>query len=620
MSSQSYIAGVPQYTNLDDYIEPARCSIEFWDLKNLELRYSYDSFSPPSSGALAVQCRVSPPGIASAGSFDILIEDSDKSLDFMLTRRANIVIIKAKKYPSQDYLNLIYGRTKKVKTLRPGGNQIQYQFSGTGAGAVLDERIVNIQKIANPSTSTNFSPDPYLNDINMQTNNLFKSLLSDTSSYAVSDETIQDQLNMSDDTIGLLDASPVLTKILAINQKYVTASSALQSMLETVGADGGINSYNEPYLKWPNTEVSGITLKSWDDNIAGMGIEAANINSYFVDAFDWELSWFKEDGFANRYISQAKSMIITGGNATSTTTDVSGAFNTNGFVSLNERDYALQIDPQQTRIQNLAVVIERKGEGTKDPQNVTTVHGHIVEDIDDAPIGQQVAVWDIPLSRIPVNTPTAMFLTNIVFTGNATINSSKKYWITIYNRGDSPENTVNWYTVPTPDGVISNIASRVIAKGLPWAANHNLTNGWEVILNNPNMLAFTIFDNFTHDIIAEDIESQEKFGLVEEVISTPFEESPLAAQHYLDGLLQYAAMPKMTTTPGTVTIPNNLFMPGILINIEDTVSGIAPAQNFQAELADLEYNFGGEDSSLGAQFLKVNPIGYYNWRLESSGF
>ena len=620
MSSSDYIDGIPQTTNLDDYIEPARCSIEFWDLTNLEQRYSYDSFDPPSSGALAIACRVNPPGISSVGSFDILIEDSERSLDFMLTRRANIVIIKAKKYPNQDYLNLIYGRTKKVKTLRPGGNQLQYQFSGIGAGGILDERIVNIQKIANASntntTSTTFTTDPFANDIDMQANNLFKSLLADSSSYVVPDVTIQEQLNMSDDTINLLDASPVLVKILAINQKYVTASSALQSILETVGADGGINSYNEPYLKWPNTQLSGITLRSWDDNIAGMGMELANTNSYFVDAFDWELSWLKEDGFTNRYISQTKTTVITGGNAT----DTSGAFNTNGFVSLNEKDYALQIDPQQTRIQNLAIVIEKKGVGTKTPESVTTVHGHIVEDIDDAPIGQQVAVWDIPLARVPVDTPTAMFLTNIVFTGNQTINSAKKYWITIYNRGDSLDNTINWYTVPTPDGVVSNIASRVIAKGLPWAIDHNLTNGWEVVLNNPSMLAFTIFDNFTHNIVAEDIESQEQFGLVEQTISTPFEESPLAAQRYMDGLLQYSAMPKMTTTPGNVTIPNNLFMPGILINIEDTVSGIAPAQNFQAELADLEYNFGGEDSSLGAQYVKVNPIGYYNYRLESSGF
>jgi len=616
MSQSQYIAGVPQYTNLSDYIEPARCSIEFWDLKNLEQRYTYDSFSPTSSGAIAVQCRVSPPGIASAGSFDILIEDSEKSLDFDITRRANIVIIKAKKYPSQDYLNLIYGRTKKVRTIRPGGNQIQYQIAGVGAGAILDERIVNIQKIANPTVATDFSPDPFLNDIDMQTNNLFKALLSDSTSYVVQDETIQDQLNMSDDTVNLLDASPVLTKILAVNQKYVSASQALQAMLETVGADGGINSYNQPYLKWPNTQLSGIVLKSWDDSIAGLGIESANNNSYFVDAFAWELSWDKGDGFTNRYISQAKSMKITGGNATNT----SGAFDTNGFVSLNDKDYALQIDPQQTRIQNLAIVIEKKGEGTKDPKNVTTVHGHIVEDIDNAPIGQQVAVWDIPLAKVPVNTPTAMFLTNIVFTGNRTINSNKKYWITIYNRGDSLENTINWYTVPTPDGVISNIASRNVAKGLPWAADHNLNNGWEVTLNNPSMFAFTIFDNFTHDIIAEDIESQEQFGLVEQTIQTPFEESPLAAQRYLDGLLQYAAMPKMTTSPGLVTIPNQLFMPGILINVEDTLSGMAPAQNFQAELADLEYNFGGEDSSLGSQFITVNPIGYYNWRLESSGF
>ena len=126
MSSVGYVDGIPQTTNLDDYIEPARCSIEFWDLKNLEMRYSYDSFSPPSSGALSIACRVNPPGISSVGSFDILIDDTEKSLDFMLTRRANIVIIKAKKYPNQDYLNLIYGRTKKVKTLRPGGNQLQF--------------------------------------------------------------------------------------------------------------------------------------------------------------------------------------------------------------------------------------------------------------------------------------------------------------------------------------------------------------------------------------------------------------------------------------------------------------------------------------------------------------
>lgn len=611
-----YIAGVPQTTNLDEYIEPAKCEIEFWDLANLEMHYMYDSFSPPTSGALAVQCRVSPPGIASTGSFDILIEDSEKSLDFNVTRRANIVIIKAKKYASQDYVNLLYGLSKKVKTFRPGGNQLQYQISGIGMGGVLDERIVNIQKIANPGSVTAQSPDPYLNDPEMQANNLFKSLLSDPSSYVVQDTTIQEQLNMSDDIINTLNASPVKTKILAINQKYVTASAALQSILESVGADGGIDSYNEPYLKWPNTALSGITLRSWDDSIAGMGLEAANKNSYFVDAFNWELTWLKQDGFTNRYISTAQSTRIVGGNATDTT----GNFNTNGFVSLNFKDYAMQVDPQQTRIQSLAIVVEKKGNGTTDPDNVTTLHGHIIEDIDNAPIGQQVAVWDIPLAKIPKDVPTAMFLTNIAFTSNKTINSAKKYWITAYNRGDSLDNTINWYTVPTPEDSTANIASRVIAKGLPWAADHSIPNGWEITIDSPSELAFSIFDNFTHEIIAEDTESQEQYGLVEDVIQTPFEQSPLAAQRYLDALLQYAAMPKMTTEPGLVTIPNDLFMPGILINIEDTVSGIQPAQNFQAELADLEYLFGGDDNSIGCQFVKVNPIGYYNWRLESSGF
>lgn len=611
-----YINGIPQFTNLDDYIEPARCQIEFWDLTNLEQRYTYNSFSPPSSGAIAVQCRVSPPGISSVGSFDILIEDSEKSLDFNVTRRANIVIIKAKKYANQDYLNLLYGQSKKVKTFRPGGNQLQYQISGVGMGGLLDERIVNINKIATPGPVTANQPDPYVNDLDMQANQLFKSLLADPSSYVVDDVTLQQEMNMSDEIVGTLDASPVKLKILAINQKYVTATSALQSILESVGADGGIDSYNTPYLKWPNTQLSGITLKSWDDSLAGLGLEDANKNSYFVDAFDWELTWLKQDGFTNRYISQAQQSAITGGNAT----DTSGAFNTNGFVSLNLKDYALQIDPQQTRIQNLAIVVEKKGVGTKDPDNISTLHGHIIEDVNNAPIGQTVAVWDIPLSKIPQDNPTPMFLTNIALTGNKTINSEKKYWITAYNRGNSLDDTINWYTVPAPADTELNIASRVIDAGLPWAIDHTNNNGWEVTIASPDTLAFSIFDSYKHDIIAEDIESQEKFGLVEDVIQTPFDQSPIAAQRYLDGLLQYAALPKMTTEPGNVTIPNDLFMPGILINIEDDLSGIAPAQNFQAELGDLEYQFGGGDTALGAQYVKVSPIGYYNWRLESSGF
>lgn len=612
-----YVDGIPQFTNLDDYIEPARCQIEFWDLLNLEQRYLYDSFNPPSSGTSVVQCRVSPPGINSFGSFDITLDDTDKSLDFNITRRANIVIIKAKKYPNQDYVNLLYGRSKFVKATRPGGNQLQYTISGVGAGSVLDERIVNIQKIANPSSNVNTTiPDPFVNDIDMQTNNLFKSLLQDRSSYVVDDVTLQQELNMSDDIVDILDASPVKTKILAINQKYVTAASALSAMLESVGADGGIDSYNNPYLKWPMSQLSGITLKSWDDSLAGAGLELANKNSYFVDAFDWTLSWLKSDGFTNRYISQAQQTNQTGGN---TATD-SGAFNTNGFVSLDGKDYALQIDPKQTRIQNLAVVIEKRGDGTSDPLNVTTVHGHIVEDIDNAPIGQQVAVWDIPLAKIPRNTPTPMFLTNIAFTSNKTINSEKKYWITIYNRGNSIDNTINWYTVPAPDDTALNIGSRVVEPGLPWAVDHNITNGWEVTIASPNTLAFSIFDTYKHDIIAEDVESQQEYGLVEDVIQTPFDQSPIAAQRYLDALLQYAALPKMTTEPGLVTIPNDLFMPGILINIEDVLSGIAPAQNFQAELGDLEYNFGGDDTALGCQFVQINPVGYYNWRLESAGF
>ena len=147
----------------------------------------------------------------------------------------------------------------------------------------------------------------------MQANNLYRKLLLDPSVYAVDDTTMAEQLNI--DT-SLLDSSQVKDILGGINQPFVDASQVYNAILESVGAQGGINANNQAYIRYPTDVFSGIKVKAWDYANDDDNLDAAKTTSYFMGPFEYEISWAKEDGFINRWISKGRTQSITASSGT----------------------------------------------------------------------------------------------------------------------------------------------------------------------------------------------------------------------------------------------------------------------------------------------------------------
>jgi hypothetical protein len=597
----------PTFTNVNQYVEPLRCSLEWWDLKQLEQKHSFSSWNPKGTGVSnyipVTEVSVTPPGVADAGAFYFRVWDTEKIIDPLTVRRKGIVIIKVKKYEAEPEVNLMYGFVQKVRPQREG-TQLYYIVSGIGSGVLMNERYVNLNRTAKMQSLD--STTPIFNDETMQVRRLYKELLSNKDLYAVDDLPISKQFTTEMDMTPL-DNSRVKASLLAINEPYVTVSHALNVLLDSVGADGGINAYNKPYLDYPTSQVSGIVLKSWD-TVAESGFDKAANTAYFMNDWDYEIDWSKESGFANRLLAKSR---VTEGVATSAS---EGAYQ--GFVNLADRDLAQRIPASPARFTNISIIVARRGIGTTKPETIKALHGHIHQDLGNAPIGPRIATFDIPLTSIPEDTPTPMFLNNLKF--SKPVDPSTAHWITLYDRGEVEDNTINWYFTADPKQQSAN-AVRPRLVGSPWTNDHESNSGWEVAVNNSFAFAFSIFDHFTHLIIAEDVDSQQRYGIVEDLVDVSFATNTIAANKYLGELLGIRSLPKISYHTNKVTIPGNLFLPGIVVSIEDAMTDLNPSDSMTGEVTQASYNFGGGgDTQLGCLFADINLVGHYDYKLVGS--
>jgi len=599
-------------TNFAQYFEPLRCDNEWWDLPQLEQTHSFSSWNPRGVGVAnhipVIEASVTPPGTSQYGTFYFKVWDTDKVIDRQTIRRKGIVIFKSRKYQNDPYLNLIYGFITKIRPQRRK-NQLFYSITGVGSGAVLNERFVNIQRSARMKAID--SDVPLFDDELMQIRKLYKELLSDVNVYVADDMPIKDQFNPPMD-VDVLDDSIVEDTVLSLNEPYVQASHVLNSMLDSVGADGGIDAYNKPYLTYPLSKTPSITLKTWD-SLAEDGFDKSDNTSYFMEDWDFELDWSQEAGFANRIF--AKSRVTQGSTISTSSTD--GTYG--GFETLQNIDLAQKIPASPARFRDLAVIVTRVGKGTTNP-TINFLHGHIVQDSAGAPTGPIVARFDIPLTSIPEENPTAMFLTGLSFT-SIPFNTSSAHWIILYDRGaPGVPDTINWYFNSSPE-LTGTVARRANIIGTPWSTNHENNSGWEVTSGNAFDFAFSVLDSFTHIIVAEDVDSQERYGIVEDLVDISWASNTVAATKALGEILAVRSLPKVSYATNAVTIPGKLFMPGLIVRVEDVLSGLMTTEGAMAEITNATYNFGGgSDTHLGATTCDINLVGHYDFKLEGEAF
>ena len=602
----------PSFTNDRRYFEPLRMDMEWWDLVHGEQLHSFSSWNPSGTGVSnyvpVLDASVTPPGTGQHGSFYFRIWDTDKVIDKQTVRKKGVVVLKVKKYQNDPYVNLMYGFITKVRP-QMHKNQLYYTITGAGSGIMLNERYVNLRRSARMKSID--SDIPMFDDELMSINKLYKELLTNNDIYVADDIPISKQTTPEMDT-STLDNTLVNDTILSLNEPYVQVSHTLNAMLDSIGADGGLDTYNRPYLSFPLSRIPQIILKRWDDD-SDAGIDRADNVSYFMDDWDFEYDWSQESGFANRIFAKSR---VTQGTSTAST---SGTYA--GFETLQDRDLAQKIPASPAKFRDLAVIVTRVEDGTSDPVKIKTLHGHIVQDINNTPTGPIVALFDIPLSTIPDDNPTAMFLSGLSI--KRTVDPSSAHWIILYDRGTpSRPDTVNWY-YNTDDNLTGTIARRQTIPGTPWSADHNNNSGWEITSQNSYNFAFSVLDSFTHIIVSEDVDSQIRYGIVEDLIDLSWASNTIAATKALGEIVAVRSLPKVSYATRSVTIPGKLFMPGMIVKIEDRVPDLTSREGTMAEVSGVTYNFGGSGSeagNLGATTCDISLVGHYDFKLEEEAF
>ena len=599
-----FASGLPD-TNNPQYFEPLRADLEWWNLDQTEQLHSFSSWNPSGTGIdnyiPVIEASVTPPGTSQYGAFYFRVFDTDHVIDRNTVRKKGTVIIKAKKFQDDPYQNLIYGFITKVRPQRHK-NQLYYTITGVGSGTVLNERYVNINRIAKMKSID--SDQPVFDDEAMEVRRLFKELLTQRENYVADDIAIAEQFNPPID-VSNLDNSIVNDTVLSLNEPYVQASHCLNVMLDGIGADGGLDAYNKPYLTFPLSRTPSITLKNWD-SIAEDGLDKSDNTAYFMEDFDYEIDWTQESGFANRIFAKSR---VTQGLSTASTDGTYG-----GFETLQDMDLAQKIPASPARFRDLSVIVAKVGAGTINPLQ-KVLHGHIVQDNNNTPTGPVVALFDIPLSTIPEDNPSPMFLSGLTFKQSP--NPAFAHWVILYERGNPGiPDTINWY-YNTDESLTGTIARRPNIAGTPWRADHNHNSGWEVTTGNAFNFAFSVLDSFTHIIVGEDVESQERYGVVEDLVDLSWATNTIAATKALGEIVSIRCLPKVTYNTNSVTIPGILYMPGMIVRIEDAISQLTSFEGAMAEITNVTYNFGGGvEKQLGATTADLNLVGHYDFKLE----
>ena len=637
------------YAKAANYVEPLRCLIEIRDFQDPSiLKYTYDSFRAEhyntAGNAIQVLSSEVTVGQGQTGTFNFTILDNEKVIPRKDVRKSNVIIIKGKKYEGDQWVNLLWGFQKALNPIHDPASVLKYKLSGYGSGIVLNDRIVNFRRM--PKSSVSALPGTQFGgfgggDPTMHAHRLYRELYAAADILLVGDgNTVANQGHFDLDSIPNLISPQVKDQLYGINDALTPAREVHNKICDITGADGGVDAYNRPYLRYHNLIHSGITLKSWDFPSDADNVDLAINTGYFFGPFDYTMDWSKESGFANRLVAKSIARPLV------QTSNVSaiGAAPTGNFIDLNGQDRGVRFRVGAAKFNDIALLLQRIGtggagsltfEGTRTTaltqlpsiplpgnpvplspllggaSNEPVLHGHIVRDWGGFPIGGELATFEIPLSTIPT-TAAPMFLTNIAKRGD--ISPDEYAWILLYATSLlDPTDTIRWYHNGARDGLN---CFRALQR------DHNAVSGWSVSVDSFEFI-YNIYDTFTFPVVAEDVESQQVFGLVEDVVDVSWAPNNSYVSKYINEELNIRSQPKIVYRSGEVSIPHGskLYEPGQTFSIGDQMTDLPLSASYMGTIEEVTYSFGTEDDqSLGCKFVDLTPLGYYDYRADQENF
>lgn len=586
------------YTSNNSYWVPLKCVVEIYNNTGTNLLLSYNSFFPYSNNIVLLDCEVAL-GLTST-YFSLRFEDGSGVINQNEIGLGNKVLVYAGRKSNE--LTLLFTGYAEKRTPKILGNHVMdYTITGFGEQASMNDLIVNFKRASSELIDIEDPNFPKRPDAKMAVNELVTDLMEDIDTRVTKDMVVKDYLGL--DISGI---SPLVTeRLLSVVQSMTEVSQVLNFLSEVTGAYWKIEN-GKLIFEYPEVQHSGIIIKN-----KILPTDLANSTSYFSGSWEYTDSISKEDGFANRIY-------------TSTTIDTKSVANSmvnKGATTLYGRAIAQQFTTIDSRISTIAILLSVIGNpfrdaGAEDEGAPSTdiidpvIKGEIVIDIDNKPIGPSIATFKVQVGGLSSSADT-IFVNDITIDPSV-LSANAKYWIVLFPTGTSNRDTIRWHhnnDLSTPEQYSA------FSKG----TSKRTLSDWNVARFGPTY-GFAVFARIRRIQEYSDPQSIKKFRLKEDTLSLEFLDDSLSVAKMMQTVLGVRGKPVRKYQLNEVTLPLGLwFTPGQNITIVDDTGHHEESKNIFAEIAEVRYSWGTNNTSdkvIGLFKVSILPIGHLNWHRE----
>lgn len=580
------------------YKKPARFKVIIKDRINGSTLYSIDQYLGlvENEGLNLTQVNVKT-GMDIAGECTLSFFDHRRLVDLKKVGNGNIVIVQLAKDDPADFVNVFYGFCNDMVPIRSGGTSLKWQMHSWGSQIIFNEILCNYTRAAKKRSL--LDPRPQIDDVAMRGWKLYRDFVTKRDVPIYGDFSIAEIGGMT--TNGISDK--VKAFIGGIDAKIQYASTIHRTLIDAVGAIGGVDANNDIFYRYPTRVHSGITVKA-PVSKADADSDYGALTSHVIGPYTAPRSTNLDD-FAN---------IITG-RATIARNFLNGTPGDDGEDNLVFQALAQRFIPSSGVFDDIALWLKKIGEPTSSKNRV---NGAILLDQDFRPSSKRVAEFSISLDAIDDDFK-AIYPTNLNITSKK-IDINKAHWIVLFERsghhsGDSdPDNTIAWGTNgdTTTPGQYSAIAHG-------GDKDADLSHLWVVFPAGPTF-GYATFQVKRRQSFAVDPLSVDKFGPKMVPMDSTFIDDDFTLNKFLHIELQERAKPKILFPPIVCTIPNNkVFREGEMVTFVDENNPMFTLSKYQQGLiSQVEYNwdiadFSQPNTPLGIRTCRILFTGRYDW-------
>lgn len=579
----------PLLTFSSYYLNPPKYFVEFQTPDRQPL-FAFDPFQPETN-LFTMDDLTFTLGMGQTGNFDITIDDSkNRVIDREVLDVGCRVVIHGGR-ETQGTVKMLSGVCPIVKTSRRGASGFSYKFQGIGIETLLANILMNV-KFRAPIDATN---GRFIMEDKWMAKNVIKDIFTNPNYMIPASKkpnvigiTLQDVVGFSLEGISNDLNDPVFE--LDFNQ--TSALNILEAIEDQLNIDIFVNQEEVVTAQYPTALHSGMMLKTIEELN-----DDADSTGYVQSSHEFTDSISSSD-YADHLVGVGRL-----------TSEQSGSTDMSGFMSLYNKDISQQIPVSATNIENAAVIIQRVGAGTNANNPVTfKMSGSILEDDADAPSNRIVAQFRIPIIDIPQN-PTQVNVQEFVRTSRA-VDPSKKYWLTLYEVGNSEDNTVRWYHDNSVGREVKAFANAI--KPLPLGRSaRNLpekfsAQGWRVIWTGPTF-SYIFQSKESHQVTMKNTKAVKRWGRKDARVSNL--QQGISDSGSLLGamaaMLENSATKERDYTFDDVIIPLRFFMPGQLINFVDPAVGLTKQSNYSLTIQEVTYKQNSRAHPKGNPFCSI---------------